>query len=271
MEDLAGMSAAGLYESVVGVTASDPEAVRTAVAEVWASLFTRRAVLSRRCGGSRRGWRVWWDIADGSMNVWTSVTFTPMSPSRLERPPSYPPTSQVCGGPSESRHHGRTDPGAALPQGPDSTSCFLPGLKGLIACFAVYHDRALYSSTHYPPYPHNCSLSQVSFVLHTARPSDANANVVLVEAAPGQGETLAAATSGTPWRFEVDKTTGGVDTLAFANFSRALLVAGSQGEREGGGDADCLPALGARGADNQSLIKKQYSCWVGLFKGSRCR
>ena len=53
--------------------------------------------------------------------------------------------------------------------------------------------------------------------------------MVLVEAAPGQGETLAAATSGTPWRFEVDKATGSVDTTAFANFSRALLVAGSQG------------------------------------------
>ena len=57
VEDLAGMSAAGLYESVVGVPAADPKAVRAAVAEVWASLFTRRAVMSRRWvgpGGGRR-------------------------------------------------------------------------------------------------------------------------------------------------------------------------------------------------------------------------
>jgi phosphoglucan,water dikinase len=59
----------------------------------------------------------------------------------------------------------------------------------------------------------------MSFVLHTDCPSDGNAVVVLVEAAPGQGETLAAATAGTPWRFDVDKKSGKIETLAFANFS----------------------------------------------------
>lgn len=48
VEDLAGMSAAGLYESVVGVAAEDRAAVGRATAAVWASLYTRRAVLSRR-------------------------------------------------------------------------------------------------------------------------------------------------------------------------------------------------------------------------------
>ena len=47
---------------------------------------------------------------------------------------------------------------------------------------------------------------EVSFVLHTTRPSDGDANILMAEAAPGQGETLAAATRGTPWRFEVDKS-----------------------------------------------------------------
>jgi phosphoglucan,water dikinase len=56
VEDLAGMSAAGLYESVVGVKASDPEAVRAAAAAVWASLYTRRAVLSRRCAENGYQW-----------------------------------------------------------------------------------------------------------------------------------------------------------------------------------------------------------------------
>lgn len=48
VEDLAGMSAAGLYDSVVGVAAADDGAVGAAVAAVWASLYTRRAVMSRR-------------------------------------------------------------------------------------------------------------------------------------------------------------------------------------------------------------------------------
>lgn len=51
MEDLAGMSGAGLYESIAGVPSSDPEALGRAVAGVWASLHTRRAVLSRRAAG----------------------------------------------------------------------------------------------------------------------------------------------------------------------------------------------------------------------------
>jgi phosphoglucan,water dikinase len=48
VEDLAGMSGAGLYESVPNVNASDTDGFGRAVARVWASLYTRRAVLSRR-------------------------------------------------------------------------------------------------------------------------------------------------------------------------------------------------------------------------------
>jgi phosphoglucan,water dikinase len=51
VEDLAGLSAAGLYESVAGVAASDDSALGAAVAAVWASLHTRRAVLARRAAG----------------------------------------------------------------------------------------------------------------------------------------------------------------------------------------------------------------------------
>jgi phosphoglucan, water dikinase len=49
-EDLAGAAAAGLYDSVLGVPVSDGgglEALAAAVGEVWASLFSRRAVLAR--------------------------------------------------------------------------------------------------------------------------------------------------------------------------------------------------------------------------------
>ena len=51
VEDLAGMSGAGLYDSIANIPAGDTEALGTAVAQVWASLFTRRAVLSRRAAG----------------------------------------------------------------------------------------------------------------------------------------------------------------------------------------------------------------------------
>ena len=53
VEDLAGMSGAGLYDSIAGVPAADPSALSKAIAAVWASLYTRRAVLSRRAAGKQ--------------------------------------------------------------------------------------------------------------------------------------------------------------------------------------------------------------------------
>ncbi|EHA8586552.1 phosphoglucan, water dikinase, chloroplastic [Cocos nucifera] len=51
VEDLAGMSAAGLYESVPNVSLLNQSIFRAAVGRVWASLYTRRAILSRRAAG----------------------------------------------------------------------------------------------------------------------------------------------------------------------------------------------------------------------------
>ncbi|CAK9159973.1 unnamed protein product [Ilex paraguariensis] len=51
VEDLAGMSAAGLYESIPNVSPSNSTIFGHAVSRVWASLYTRRAVLSRRAAG----------------------------------------------------------------------------------------------------------------------------------------------------------------------------------------------------------------------------
>ncbi|KAL8162946.1 hypothetical protein V2J09_014435 [Rumex salicifolius] len=48
VEDLAGISAAGLYESIPNVNPSNPLTFWKAISQVWASLYTRRAVLSRR-------------------------------------------------------------------------------------------------------------------------------------------------------------------------------------------------------------------------------
>jgi hypothetical protein len=55
VEDLEGMSGAGLYESIMNVPVDRPEDVAKAVAAVWASTYTRRAVLSRRAAG-QQGW-----------------------------------------------------------------------------------------------------------------------------------------------------------------------------------------------------------------------
>jgi phosphoglucan,water dikinase len=48
-----GMSGAGLYDSIPNVRASE-EAFGAAVAEVWGSLYTRRAVITRRAAGVRQ-------------------------------------------------------------------------------------------------------------------------------------------------------------------------------------------------------------------------
>lgn len=48
VEDLEGMSGAGLYDSIANVDASSAEQLAGAATKVWASLYTRRAVLARR-------------------------------------------------------------------------------------------------------------------------------------------------------------------------------------------------------------------------------
>lgn len=47
---------AGLYESIPNVDSSNAAAVQAAVADVWASLFSRRAVLSRHAAGRFAAW-----------------------------------------------------------------------------------------------------------------------------------------------------------------------------------------------------------------------
>jgi len=47
-EDLAGQAGAGLYDSVLDVDSDDIESIKKALTRVWLSLFTKRAVLSRR-------------------------------------------------------------------------------------------------------------------------------------------------------------------------------------------------------------------------------
>ena len=51
VEDLAGLSGAGLYDSVPNLTLSDQNSIGAGIAQVWGSLYSRRAVLSRRTAG----------------------------------------------------------------------------------------------------------------------------------------------------------------------------------------------------------------------------
>uniref|UniRef100_A0A1D2A6P8 CBM20 domain-containing protein n=2 Tax=Auxenochlorella protothecoides TaxID=3075 RepID=A0A1D2A6P8_AUXPR len=51
VEDLAGLSGAGLYDSIPGIDPSSATSLQRGIALVWASLFSRRAVLSRGAGG----------------------------------------------------------------------------------------------------------------------------------------------------------------------------------------------------------------------------
>jgi phosphoglucan,water dikinase len=65
-----------------------------------------------------------------------------------------------------------------------------------------------------------------SFILHTVNPVNRNPRELYAEIAVGLGETLASgAVRGTPYRLVCDKTSGSVQTLAFANFSHALQPA----------------------------------------------
>ncbi|KAJ7532990.1 hypothetical protein O6H91_13G028200 [Diphasiastrum complanatum] len=134
VEDLAGMSGAGLYESIPNVRPSDPETFGKAVAQVWASLYTRRAVLSRRMAGVPQ--------KDAAMAVLVQELLSP----------------------------------------------------------------------------------NLSFVLHTVSPIDQNDKIVQAELAVGLGETLASGTRGSPWRLAAHKFDGSVRTLAYANFSEALII-----------------------------------------------
>ena len=132
VEDLKGMSGAGLYDSILNLDVNDPESVAEGVKMVWASLYTRRAVLSRHKAGIR----------------------------------------------SQSE-----------------------------ACMAVLVQEMV--------------ASEHAFVLHTADPilSEEKERYVYAELVRGQGETLASGTQGTPYRLRIEKATGKVEILAFANFS----------------------------------------------------
>lgn len=48
LEDLKGMAGAGLYDSVLNVDIRSKQAILSAIEQVWKSLFTERAIVSRK-------------------------------------------------------------------------------------------------------------------------------------------------------------------------------------------------------------------------------
>ncbi|DBA93500.1 hypothetical protein WJX82_005630 [Trebouxia sp. C0006] len=144
VEDLAGMSGAGLYDSIPNIALGTSGAFEKALASVWASLYTRRAVLSRRAAGVKQ--------ADAAMAVLVQQQISP----------------------------------------------------------------------------------DLSFVLHTVSPLDGDKDIMYAELAVGLGETLASGTRGSPWRLAVNKSTGKVQVLAFANFGTALRSTGAESSKSKG-------------------------------------
>ena len=48
LEDLNNMAGAGLFDSILNVKAEAMESVKKAICAVWSSLFTQRAIISRK-------------------------------------------------------------------------------------------------------------------------------------------------------------------------------------------------------------------------------
>lgn len=48
LEDLDKMAGAGLFDSILNVKLDDPQDIKNAVIDVWLSLHTQRAVISRK-------------------------------------------------------------------------------------------------------------------------------------------------------------------------------------------------------------------------------
>jgi phosphoglucan,water dikinase len=85
-----------------------------------------------------------------------------------------------------------------------------------------------------------------SFVLHTASPMGNDPATAEFEVAPGLGETLASGKRGSAWRIAVNKSSGAVKVLAFANFSEGMFPAGV-GSRAKSPAAAAVSAVGAVG------------------------
>ena len=162
VEDLAGMSGSGLYHSVLGVPAGSSRELAEAVSEVWASLYTRGAVMNRLAAGVSQ--------VDARMAVFVQE----MAAAEV----SFLVHTAAGGGAGKSSY---------------SSSFSSPS-----------SSRGWYGDS------------------STAGGPSA---VAEAELAVGLGETSSAAAEsrGSPWRLQVDQTTGSVRTVEFASLGKVRM------------------------------------------------
>jgi phosphoglucan,water dikinase len=104
-----------------------------------------------------------------------------------------------------------------------------------------------------------------SFVLHTASPMGNDPATAEFEVAPGLGETLASGKRGSAWRIAVNKSSGAVKVLAFANFSEGMFPAGVGSRAKS--PAAAVSAVGAVGRAG-GLYRKSGSSINSSMSGS---
>jgi phosphoglucan, water dikinase len=90
VEDLAGLSGAGLYESIPNLNLTDQKSLGTGIAQVWGSLYSRRAVLSRRAAGVAQ--------SDACMGVLVQVCFQDSSMNDLNKEENRKLAMNYCNG-----------------------------------------------------------------------------------------------------------------------------------------------------------------------------
>ena len=194
------MSGAGLYESLAGIPAQEPEALGRAVSDVWASLYTRRSVLSRRAAGKHCKKPKPARCAVHRVAVWPTHTHIRLMmlgcPSiGCECIAVDPFLVDICGEASVSYTSQLVSALACLC---DPSYCNLEhcsaGVPQADATMAVLIQEQLK-----PEY---------SFILHTQSPVSADEDALYAELAAGLGETLASGTRGSPWRISVSHSTG---------------------------------------------------------------
>lgn len=228
VEDLAGLSGAGLYDSIPDVSLSDPMAFARAVACVWASLFTRRAVMSRRVAGVKQG--------ESAMAVLVQELIAPPDLSFVLH------TKGIGAGAGGAAVRSHERPGGAAAGGEAVT-----GAGGAAGGKKKTGGRKRATSKN--GVAAGAGGSGGSAISHG--PDD----FLTAEVAPGLGETLASGTRGTAWRFAVKKSDGNVRILSFANFSEKIIMAPAGGKSnrsaatssEDSGPSSTLPSMPAGG------------------------
>jgi hypothetical protein len=90
VEDLAGLSGAGLYESIPNLNLADQKSLGSGIAQVWGSLYSRRAVLSRRAAGVAQ--------SDACMGVLVQVCFQDSSINDLNKEENRKLALNYCNG-----------------------------------------------------------------------------------------------------------------------------------------------------------------------------